>query len=109
MPSLTLPACLKAKFSNRRIPLTALVDSGAEGLIISKNFAQKHRLTLHRLKNAFPVLNIDGTPNQARLVEYSTMQQLEINIGGKLHLETIELYVTDIGTHDLVLGTSTLR
>ena len=57
----------------------ALLDSGAEGLFIDREFAERNRLPLERLKEPILVRNVDGTPNKNGTIECSTTLNLEIN------------------------------
>ena len=63
-PSVTLRVALVGKTSSKQISARALLDSGAEGIIIDHNFARKHQLTLCTLVNPLPVKNVDGTLNK---------------------------------------------
>ena len=47
------------------IKVDALLDSGATGCFIDKSWALERRIELKPLKNPIPVLNVDGTRNQA--------------------------------------------
>ena len=47
------------------IKVDALLDSGATRCFIDKSWALKQRIELKPLKNPIPVLNIDGSRNQA--------------------------------------------
>jgi len=50
-----LRVSLIGKNSGREISAHALVDSGAEGMIIGQEFAKQHKLTLQTLKTHLPV------------------------------------------------------
>ncbi|KAI0709710.1 hypothetical protein C8T65DRAFT_516237, partial [Cerioporus squamosus] len=41
----------------------ALLDSGAEGIIMHSHFAKAHHFTLRPLQQLFPICNVDGTKN----------------------------------------------
>jgi hypothetical protein len=56
------------KHSGKEISAHALVDSGAEGMIINSSFASKHKLTLQQLKTPLPVRNVDRSMNKAGTV-----------------------------------------
>ena len=47
------------------IKVDALLDSGTTGCFIDKSWALERRIELKPLKNPIPVLNVDGTRNQA--------------------------------------------
>ncbi|KAF5334474.1 hypothetical protein D9758_017565 [Tetrapyrgos nigripes] len=94
-----------------KINADALIDSGAEGIIINSHFAQENHLTLLPIKNPFPVCNIDGSKNTMGWVQHYTIQKLQIYSKNKksYHKEQAEFYVTDIGDHDIILGTDWLE
>ena len=46
----------------------ALLDSGATGLVMSEEFARKHRFRRTKLERLIYVRNIDGTLNYAGLI-----------------------------------------
>jgi hypothetical protein len=77
-PSLMLRVSLMGKHSGKEISACALVDSGAEGMIINSSFANKHRLMLRQLKTPLPVHNVDGSTNKAGAVLSTTIQTIQI-------------------------------
>ncbi|KAF5319135.1 hypothetical protein D9758_018626 [Tetrapyrgos nigripes] len=94
IPSITLKTELIGKVTGRKIDADALIDSGAEGIIINGQFTQKNQLTLLPIKNPFPVRNVDGSEN---------------TMGWAYHEEQAEFYVMDIGDHNIILGTDWLE
>ncbi|KAF5359915.1 hypothetical protein D9758_013964 [Tetrapyrgos nigripes] len=109
--SITLKTELIGKITGRKIDADALIDSSAEGIIINSRFAQENQLTLLPIKNPFPVRNVDGSKNTMGWVQHYTIQKLRIySQDNKLyHEEIAEFYVTDIGDHDIILGTDWLE
>ncbi|KAF5374292.1 hypothetical protein D9758_004617 [Tetrapyrgos nigripes] len=110
IPSITLKTELIGKITGRKIDANALIDSGAEGIIINSQFAQRNQLTLLPIKNPFPVRNVDGSENTMGWVREYTIQNLRIysRDNKAYHEEQAEFYVTDIGDHDIILGTDWL-
>lgn len=101
---------LVGKTSRREISAKALLDSGAEGIIIDHEFTKSHNLTLCTLVHPIPVRNVDGTPNKQGTVKHTTIQQLRIkSLTNAFHEETAELYITSLGDHDIILGTDWLK
>jgi hypothetical protein len=79
-------------------------------MIINTTFAQKHNLTLRTLKHPLPVKNVDGSPNKAGPIRFTSIQTIRIETPDKqFHQERSEFYVTAVGTHDLILGTDWLK
>ncbi|KAF5356605.1 hypothetical protein D9758_008282 [Tetrapyrgos nigripes] len=111
IPSITLKTELIGKITGRKIDANALIDSGAEGIIINSQFAQRNQLTLLPIKNPFPVRNVDGSENTMGWVREYTIQNLRIysRDNKAYHEEQAEFYVTDIGDHDIILGTDWLE
>ncbi|KAF5364752.1 hypothetical protein D9758_009364 [Tetrapyrgos nigripes] len=111
IPSITLKTELIGKITGRKIDANALIDSGAEGIIINSQFAQRNQLTLLPIKNPFPVRNVDGSENTMGWVREYTIQNLRIYSRNNkaYHEEQAEFYVTDIGDHDIILGTDWLE
>jgi hypothetical protein len=105
-----LRVTLVGKKSGREISARALLDSGAEGIIIDEDFAQQNKLTLRTLVNPLPVKNVDGTLNKRGSIRYATIQRIRIKtLEEEFHEETTELYVTTLGDHDIILGTDWLH
>ena len=109
-PSITLRVTLVGQKTGREINARALLDSGAEGIIVDHAFAKRNNLTLRTLIKPLPVQNVDGTPNKSGAVRHTTIQNIRIKtIEGQYHDERTELYVTGLGDHDILLGTDWLK
>lgn len=109
-PSLELYLEFIGKNTGRKIVANALIDSGAEGLIINASFAKSHHFSLLPVPAPFPVRNVDGSENIMGYVTHFTIQRVRIynHDRSSYHEEEIELYVTDIGDHDVILGSDWL-
>ena len=109
-PSITLRVTLVEKKSGREISARALLDSGAEGIIIDHDYAKSHKLTLRTLVKPIPVRNVDGTPNKKGTVQYTMIQTIQIkSLTNEYYEETSELYITSLGDHDIIFGTDWLQ
>jgi len=75
-PSIVLRVTLVGHKSGKEIRAKALLDSGAEGIIIDHAFAMKHNLTLQSLLKPLPVCNVDGTLNRQGAIRHMTIQTL---------------------------------
>jgi hypothetical protein len=96
--------------TGREISARALLDSGAEGIIVDHAFAIRNGLTLRTLTRPIPVKNVDGSLNKKGPVKYTTIQTIRIkNSDDDYHEERSELYVTSLGDHDIILGTDWLK
>jgi hypothetical protein len=78
----------------------ALLDSGATGLFINKDFVEKHGIETRRLPRAITVYNVDGTINESGLVR----EVVEFQLSYKNHKERSFFHVTNLGTSDVILG-----
>ena len=87
------------------IKVDALLDSGATGCFIDKSWALERRIQLKPLKNPIPVLNVDGTRNQAGDITHFVSVIIKI---GK-HAEKLWCAVTCLGKTLLILGHTWLR
>lgn len=110
-PSLVLRTEFIGKLTSRQIVAQALIDSGAEGIILHERFVSCHHLTQFPVPILFPVCNVDGSENIiGRVTEY-TVQHARIYNHDRTayHEEDVELYITDIRDHDVILGTDWLN
>ena len=82
------------------IKVDALLDSGATRCFIDKSWALERRIELKPLKNPIPVLNVDGTWNQAGDITHFVSVIIKI---GK-HAEKLWCAVTCLGKTPLILG-----
>ena len=63
--SLTLKIKLQTTDTAETKSVTALLDSGATGMFINREYVKKSGFTTRTLSNPIPVCNVDGTPNEA--------------------------------------------
>jgi len=62
--------------TQEEITVEALLDSGATGLVMSSEFAQKQGFKLKKLKRPIHVRNMNGSLNKEKPIEY----MVEVNI-----------------------------
>jgi hypothetical protein len=96
-----------APFGNRqRERLSkALIDCGATGEHMHKEYASKNEYRLRPLKEPIALYNVDGTRNRVGEITYYIKAYMKIGV----HQETIRFFVSDIGNHDIILGMRWLR
>ena len=87
------------------IKVDALLDSGTTGCFIDKSWALERQIELKPLKNPIPVLNVNGTRNQAGDITHFVSVIIKI---GK-HAEKLWCAVTCLGKTLLILGHTWLR
>ena len=85
--------------------LPALLDSGATGLYISRDFVKEHAIPTRPLPSPLYVYNADDTLNKNGTVTHEV--ELSFTIQG--HTSRSWFYVTDIGTKPLIVGMTWLR
>ena len=80
---------LKQEEDKEEIVVEALLDSRATGLIMSKEFARKHKFRRMKLKKPTYVRNVDRTLNYAGLI----MDMVEVEIYFKEHKKRMLIHV----------------
>ena len=83
----------------------ALLDSGATGSCVNKDYVEAQGLQIKKLPLPLPVYNADGTLNEGGAIE--GFVEVRMLIGD--HAERIELAVTNLGKTDIFLGLDWLR
>lgn len=99
------------RVTGRQIDAEALLDSGAEGIIINRGFVDRLKMKTKKLERPFPVTNVDGTENSMGWVREVTTQRIRIysKHSSSYHEEEAEFFIADIGDHDMILGTDWLE
>jgi hypothetical protein len=92
--------------NGRQIDAHAILDSGAEGIYYNKSFIDKHKIPTHTLEHPVYARNVDGTINKHRIIHHAAILQMEM---GTKHQEDIEVAITNMGNHNLLLGTDWLK
>ena len=85
--------------------MNALIDSGARGKFLNKDFALQNKIALNKLNNPITVYNVDGTKNNSGKIEYSTW--LKVKVDDK-EMNT-RFLVTDISKETMILGLPWLK
>jgi gag-polyprotein putative aspartyl protease len=83
----------------------ALLDCGADGLFIDRDYVRKNQLTTRALTRPIPVYNVDGTANEAG----SICEVIDVVLRYQDHAERAQFAVTGLGNQDMILGYSWLR
>ena len=89
----------------RERPIKALVDSGATGTFIDKEYVISNSIPTRKLISPILVFNVDGSPNEAG----SITEVAELRLTYKDHSETTLFAVTSLGKQNMLLGMSWLR
>src|ERR1700761_7724352 len=103
--SLKLKVELETMDTSKRKSVNSLVDSGANGEFIDREYEKSCRFNLLKLTTPIPVYNIDGTPNEAG----SITEAVSLILRYKGHSEWTIFCITSLGKQKLILGHSWLQ
>jgi hypothetical protein len=104
--SLKLKVSIETSDTGEVKSVDALVDSGATGRFIDRDYVKANRLTTRTLSTPIPVRNVDGTPNGE--TGYIT-EAVDLILRYKNHSERTLFAVTGLGSQNLILGHSWLQ
>jgi len=90
----------------RKINAHAILDSGAEGIYCNISFVNAHKIPTNTLAKPIYPRNVDGTLNKQGPICHTAILRMEM---GEEHKETTEMAITNIGWHDILLGTDWFR
>src|SRR6202789_3190152 len=96
----SIPIVLKTIRGNETVETKVLLDTGAEGLFMDKNYAKEHDVVLQKLPNPITPSNVDGTLNHAGEITHFTWIQAKIDKRTLLE----KLWITDLGSSDVIFG-----
>src|ERR1700678_3262043 len=97
---ISIPIVIKTVTGNETVETKVLLDTGAEGLFMDKNYAEEHDIVLQKLPNPITPSNVDGTLNHAGEITHFTWIQAKID--KRILLE--KLWITDLGSSDVIFG-----
>jgi hypothetical protein len=97
---ISIPIVIKTIRGNKTVETNVLLDTGAEGLFMDKNYAEEHDIVLQKLPNPITPSNIDGTLNHAGQITHFTWIQAKINKRKLLG----KLWIPDLGSSDVIFG-----
>ena len=82
------------------VTVKALLDSGATGMFMDKNFAEKHGFRMDKLERPLIVTNVDGSNNSGGRITH----EVECNVYYRGHQERMKFDVCNLGRTDVILG-----
>jgi predicted aspartyl protease len=103
--SLYLRVEIESTDNQRKYGVRALVDSGATGLFIDREYVKSNQIPTTKLKVPIPVFNVDGTAN----TEGSISEVAELLLRYNGHSERALFCVTGLGKQNLILGHTWLK
>jgi len=83
----------------------ALLDSGATGSFINRDFVRSKGINTQTLSRNIPVFNVDGSPNEAGQIS----EVVDVLLRYKTHSERMLLAVSRLGKQSLILGYNWLK
>jgi hypothetical protein len=103
--SLKLKVSIETTDTGETKSITSLIDSGATGNFIDREYVKANRLTTRTLSKPIPVFNVDGTPNEAG----SITEVADLILRYKNHSERTLFAITGLGRQNLILGHTWLQ
>ena len=97
--TISLPVAIK-KNECQSVETLALIDSGAGGQFIHRDYVEQLGLSTQPLKRVITAQNVDGTPNRTGTI--NSYVDLTMEIDGKI-MDT-RLLVTGLGSQRIILG-----
>jgi hypothetical protein len=83
----------------------ALVDCGATGQFMDKNWARSNKITTCPLPHPIPMYNVDGTPNEAGRID----EIADVVLCYDGHAECTQFAITQLGKQSMILSFTWLR
>src|ERR1700678_4065451 len=97
---ISIPIVIKTVTGNKTVETKVLLDTGAEGLFMDRNYAEEHDIVLQKRPNPITPSNVDGTLNHAGEITHFTWIQAKIDKRTLLE----KLWITDLGSSDVIFG-----
>jgi len=83
----------------------ALLDCGATGSFINRDFVHLKGMNTQTLLHNIPVFNVDGSPNEAGQIS----EVVDVVLHYKTHSKRMLLAVSGLGKQSLILGYNWLK
>jgi len=103
--SLLLPVEIRTMDTSKLHSVKALLDCGATGSFIDRDFICSKGMNTQTLSCNIPVFNVDGSPNEAGQIS----EVMDIVFRYKTHSERMLLAVSRLGKQSLILGYDWLK
>jgi len=103
--SLLLPVEIRTTDTSELHSVKALLDSGATGSFIDRDFVCLKGINTRTLSCNTPVFNIDGSPNEAGQIS----EVVDVLLRYKTHSKRMLLAVSGLGKQSLILGYNWLK
>jgi len=103
--SLLLPVEIGTTDTSELHSVEALLDSGATGSLIDRDFVHSKGMNTWTLSHNIPVFNINGSPNEAGQIS----EVVDIVLHYKTHSKRMLLAISGLGKQSLILGYDWLK
>jgi len=103
--SLLLPVEIRTMDTSELHSIEALLDSGATGSLINRDFVHSKGMNPRTLSHNIPVFNVNGSPNKAGQIS----EVVDVVLHYKTHSERMLLAVSELGKQSLILGYDWLK
>ena len=98
--SLLLPVEIRTTDTSKLHSVKALLDCGATGSFIDRDFVRSKGMNTWTLSRNIPVFNVDGSPNEAGQIS----EVVDVVLRYKTHSERMLLAVSGLRKQNLILG-----
>ena len=98
--SIILPIEIGTTDTSEVHSVKALLDSGATGNFIDKDFVCTKGISTRNISRPIPVFNVDGSPNEAGQIS----EVVDVVLRYKTHSERMLLAVSNLGKQSMILG-----
>ena len=103
--SLTLKIELQTTDTGETKSVKALLDSGATGMFIDRDYVKENKFDTRKLSRPIPLRNVDGTPNEAG----SVTEVVGLILRYKNHSEKAYFAVASLGSQKVIMGHTWLQ
>jgi len=103
--SLLLPVKIGTMDTSKLYSVKALLDSGATGSFIDRDFVRSKEINTRTLSHNIPVFNVDSFPNEAGQIS----EVIDVLFHYKTYSERMLLAVSGLGKQSLILGYNWLK
>jgi len=103
--SLLLPVEIGTTDMSELHSVKALLDCGATGSFIDRDFVRSKEMNTWTLSCNIPVFNVDGSPNEAGQIS----EVIDVVLQYKTHSKRMLLAVSGLGKQNLILGYDWLK